>query len=243
LPQITIGKEIKIFRKDNDNLEYEGIIAGPLDKDRNPVMVESFNRGLLIDGYKTPWSFEFENLQFDDLITNELFYEYRFIRANTLDNFDEGTFTNTATLNVVSGTTPSDEDIWLILATTQASPTRFVSHGTYISEAFDLKVDAIDQVTLIDLNRVRYQATVGQTGDITVKVRYAADDSGSPDGVNWKPRRSSPCIATRRFGAKRLGYRIGQVGVHPGYPDCTVFLAIQLRSAEPAAEKPCQLVA
>jgi len=180
LDDISIGKKIQIVRKDNAALEYEGVVAGPLDKDANPVKINTYGKGIHLDGYRTPWSFEFASTQYDDLLNDELLNEYRFFREVTLNDFDDGTFQSTATINVASGVTPSDEDVWIMLATTQASPIRHVSAGTYISDAIDLKGDPIDQVTLIDLDRVRYQAIVGQTGDISVKVRYAADDSGSP---------------------------------------------------------------
>lgn len=118
LSDISIGKQVKIFRKDNGNLEYEGVISGPLDKNKNPIVITTFSKGLHLEGYKVPWSFEFENVQFDDLLNNELLYEYRFIRINTLDDFDDGAFTNTGTINVASGVTPSEEDVWITLAQT-----------------------------------------------------------------------------------------------------------------------------
>ena len=188
LSQLDLGKKVKIKKK-GGQLEYEGIITGPLDKDQNPVQIITYGKGFLLEGFKFPWSYEFSEIEYDDLINNEFLYERRFFREVTTNDFAEGDFQNTGTINVASGVTPSEEDIWIALSTTDV--TKFVTSGTYISDAIDLKTDSFDQVTLIDLDRVRYQAVIGQTGDIGVKVRYAPDSSGSP-GVwsSWSASQS-----------------------------------------------------
>lgn len=191
LDYIDLGKRIKIKNRGRIDAEFDGIVINNLDKSRNPVKVQIYNRGFLFGQYKTPWQYQFESDRYDDLIKDELVYEYRFFRRLTRQDFEAGTFLNTATINVASGTIPSEEDVWIMLATTSASPMRFHTNGTYISNTIDLGSD-LSGHSDNDLARVRYQAELGETGDIDVRVRHRY-----PSTSTWSSWSASRSIGLR----------------------------------------------
>ena len=174
---IELGKVVRIL--DGADVIASGVIVGNLDKTRTLIPVTASGKSILLSFSITPWDFKLESSTAADQIT-ELLKNYRFVRQNTEDQFNDGTFSTTEVTSVAESTTETN-----FFVTLTQTGEDYNASGTFISQPILLTDDFLGDPT--DITRLRYVALLGNDTDIKVEFRHSNDAATTAaDSVgNW----------------------------------------------------------
>ena len=171
---IEIGKVVRVI--DGSDVVASFVIVGPLDKTRPLITVNALGKEEILNWSITPWDFKLESSTAADQIT-ELLKNYRWVRQNTEDNFNAGTFDDTDVTSVAESTTETNYYVTL----TQTGED-YETSGTYISQPILLTDDFLGDPA--DITRLRYVALLGNDTDITVEFRHSNNDTDDTPNVD-----------------------------------------------------------
>ena len=171
---IEIGKVVRVI--DGSDVVASFVIAGPLDKTRPLVTVNALGKEEILNWSITPWDFKLESSTAADQIA-ELLKNYRFVRQNTEDQFNDGTFDTTEVTSVAESTTETN-----YFVTLTKTGEDYETSGTFISQPILLTDDFLGDPT--DITRLRYVALLGNDTDIEVEFRHSNNDTDDTPNVD-----------------------------------------------------------